>query len=132
MRDRATLTMDDLRGHPTNSRVLKRVEGREAHGDLAEVLVRYAAVHRGVQVLYVSDAEYAATVVARPDGQIVAYAESMRELVLRVVAPPDGARLDPECVDGLGPDWWRINPFSAEVTRADTDAELRAWFAALR
>ena len=83
-------------------------------------------------MLDVGEGDYPALVAVRGDGEVVAYAVSMRDLVLHVDAPPDGARLEPERLDEIGPRWWRVNPFAADVSIPDTAAELRRWFAALR
>ena len=61
----------------------------------------------------------------------MAYVVNMRELVLQVDTPPEDARLEPELLDELGAGWWRVNPFSADVSIPDTDSELRRWFANL-
>ena len=123
-------TMDDVRRHPANAEVLERVEGGSAHGDLAEVLVRYVRDVGGLTLIEVGSG-WPAIVAARQDASVVAYVVNMRELVLQVDTPPEDARLGPELLDELGAGWWRVNPFSADVTIPDTDSELRRWFANL-
>jgi hypothetical protein len=68
----------------------------------------------------------------RPDtGEIVACAAGMRSIGLRSGAtPPADARLDHREAPELGAGWWWVNPFDAEVSLSDTDAELRRWFRA--
>lgn len=125
--------MDDLRALPANAVVLRHVESRESHGDLAEVLVRHVRRVGGLRIVAVGAGGYPALVAAREDSRdIVAVAVGMHELALRAgPTAPDDARLEHRADPALGSGWWWVCPFSPDVSRPDTDAELVRWFAGL-
>ena len=127
--DEQAISFADLERIPANEAALARVRDTSAHGDLTEVVHRYVPGGvPGLAVVPVGDGDFPAVVVASRDGAVVAFATGMRLLALRVESPPDGARLEPEPLTDLGPRWWAVNPFAAEVSIPDTATELRAWF----
>jgi hypothetical protein len=130
--DRDPARVPELRAHADNRAVLDATEGRSAHDDLGEVLLRFAASSGSLSVLAVGPGAYPALVATRPgDDVVVAAARGMRDLLVR--AGPDGvptARLAHEPVPELGTGWWRVDPFDPDVSIPDTEAELQRWFTA--
>ena len=126
--------IEQLRLRADNRAVLDLVESSSAHGDLGEVLFDYAKATGALRVVPLASTDFPALVATpRDDDVIVAAATGMQSLLLRVGdEPPDGARLGHEPVPEAGPGWWRVNPFDAEVSRANTAIELQRWFGAAR
>jgi hypothetical protein len=123
-----------LRQFPGNDAVLDLVENTSAHGDLGEVLFRYAASTGPMRVVPLRTEVFPALAATAADSdRIVAAATGMRWLLLRTGdAVPDGARLTHEVAPDAGPGWWRVYVFDREVSRADTEVELQRWFTLAR
>ena len=57
----------------------------------------------------------------------------MRWLLIRAGdEAPAGARLAHDAAADVGPEWWRVYVFDAEVSRPDADIDLQRWFDAAR
>ncbi len=119
-----------FRQRPGNQGVLDAVDPSSAHSDLGEVLFHHAASTGGLRVVPLRTEDCPALVAVRTDDdQIVAAASGMRWLLIRAgVELPSGARLAHDAAPDVGPEWWRVYPFDAEVSRPDTDADLQRWF----
>jgi hypothetical protein len=123
--------IEQLREDEHNAAVLDAVETASAHGDLGEVVFRYARTTGGMRVIPMATADFPALVATPADRHlIVVAAAGMRELLLRVNEVPDGARLEHELATELGTGWWRVHPFDPDVSSPDSAAELQRWFSA--
>jgi hypothetical protein len=123
--------IEQLREDEHNAAVLDAVETASAHGDLGEVVFRYARTTGEMRVIPMANADFPALVATPADRDLVVVAAAgMRELLVRVDEVPDGARLEHEAAAELGAGWWRVCPFDAEVSIPDTAAELQRWFSA--
>ncbi len=128
-RDDATIAA--LRARPENTALLDAVEMTSAHGDLGEVVTRYARSTGSMRVIPTADADFAALVATRSGHDVVVVAATgMSSLLIRTEDVPPGARLGHEQAPELGAGWWRVNPFDADVSIPDTADELQRWFTA--
>ncbi len=124
-------TIAALRARPENTAVLDAIELTSAHGDLGEVLTRYARSTGRMRVIPMADADFPALAATSVVNDVVVVAATgMRALLIRTAAAPPGARLGHEQATDLGADWWRVNPFDADVSIPDTADELQRWFTA--
>jgi hypothetical protein len=119
-----------LRQRPDNAAVLDLVERSSAHGDLGRLLFDFAKTTGAMRVVPLASHDFPALVGTPPDSDIVVVAASgMLRLLFRAGEDePAGARLERERATDLGPEWWRVNPFDREVSRAATALELPRWF----
>ena len=129
MRDDALVAR--LRLRADNMAILDKVESTSAHGDLGEVVYRFAPTTGQMHVIPLSSAPFPA-LVATPHGSdvIVVAASGMSRLLIRVNDVPEGACLAHHSAPQVGPDWWHVNPFDRDVSIPDTAAELQRWFSA--
>jgi hypothetical protein len=128
-RDHAVIAA--LRARPENAGVLDAVDSTSAHGDLGEVLFRYARSTGAMRVIPMAAADFPALVATRADDDVVvAAATGMHSLLVRTKELPEPARLSHERAPDLGEDWWHVHPFDAQVSSADIAEELQRWFIA--
>jgi len=129
VRDEALIAQ--LRRLPVNVAVLDAVESTSAHGDLGEVVFRYAKRCGDMRVVPLRSEVYPAIVATPVDGDVVVVAASgMHALLMRTGDAPERPRLPHELVPELGEGWWRVRPWIAEVSAEDAAVELTRWFSA--
>jgi hypothetical protein len=122
--------VERLRAVPGNEPVLDAVESTSAHGDLGDVLFRYARSTGEMRVVPLASHDFPGLVATpRGDDRIVAAATGMQWLLLRAgTEPPEGAQLTHEPDARLSSEWWRVHVFDFGVSRAVAEVEIQRWF----